>query len=160
LYIRNEAKEKVKPIIGYSGYQVYSASSGTRDLPLILGHGLAMDFHNNIGKEKVETRCRELNNMLSHELDKISSLKLLTPNAEDMRCGIVSYSVDGMKSTDVFNTLLSEKIRVKHAQGTYAFVEDKSVKHTDYNALRFSTHIFNNEDQIEKAVHALRKIIG
>jgi len=160
LYIRKEAMEKIRPIFAYSGYQVYSASSGTRDLPLILGHGMSMDFHNTIGKDKVEARCRQLNNILSQELDKIPSLKLLTPKDEYMRCGIVSYSIEGMKSIDVFNTLLSQKIRVKHAQGTYAFVEDKNVKPVDYNALRFSTHIINNEDQIGKLVYSMKKILG
>ena len=41
---------------------------------------------------------------------------------------------------------------VKHAQGTYAYVPDKEVPRKSYNGLRFSTHIFNSEDDIDRTV--------
>ena len=49
LYIRREVQDRVQPVFLYSGYGGYSASSGTRDVAGILGHGVAMEFHNLLG---------------------------------------------------------------------------------------------------------------
>ena len=59
LYIRKEVQDRVRPVFTYSGYSAYSASSGTRNVPQIVAHGVAMEFHNTIGRPRVEARCRQ-----------------------------------------------------------------------------------------------------
>jgi selenocysteine lyase/cysteine desulfurase len=101
LYVRKEVQNRVRPVFMYSGYGSYSASSGTRNVPQILGHGVAMDFHNTIGRDRIEERCRQLSNHVRKRAEEISSLKLLTPADRELSSGIVSYSVDGPRNGDI-----------------------------------------------------------
>ena len=71
LYVRREVQERVHPMPMYSGYGVYSASSGTRNVPQILAHGMAMDFHNAIGRDRVEARCRQLSSYARQRVAEI-----------------------------------------------------------------------------------------
>ena len=70
-------------------------------------------------------------------------------------------SVDGMSNGDVHHKLWEEHgIIVKVAQGTYAFTEVAGQLGENYNALRFSTHIYNNEAQVDQLAEALEKILA
>ena len=73
LYIRKEAQERIQPLVLSTGYNAYTAASGTRNVAQILGHGLTMDFHNAIGRDRVEARCRALSNHLRRRLGEISA---------------------------------------------------------------------------------------
>lgn len=73
LYIRKEAQERIQPLVLSTGYNAYTAASGTRNIAQILGHGLTMDFHNAIGRDRVEARCRALSNHLRRRLGEISA---------------------------------------------------------------------------------------
>lgn len=148
LYIRKEVQDRVQPVLLFSGYNVYTASSGTRDLPHILAHGVAMDFHNAIGRDRVEARCLELNGHLRRRFAKISSMRLLTPLEGELSSGLVSYSLRKGDNNEVYNRLhLDHDIVVK------------VVPKADLNALRFSTHINNDEEQIDRAADALEKLL-
>ena len=54
--MRRDVQDRIRPVDLYSGYGQpgYSASGGTRNAPIVLGHGLAMDFHNAIGRGRIE----------------------------------------------------------------------------------------------------------
>ena len=54
LYIRKEVQDRVQPLCVSTGYQAYTSASGTRNVAGILGHGLAMDLHNAIGRDRIE----------------------------------------------------------------------------------------------------------
>jgi len=60
LYLRKEVQDRIQPMLLSTGYNAYTAASGTRNVAQILGHGLTMDFHNAIGRDRVEARCRNL----------------------------------------------------------------------------------------------------
>ncbi len=68
LYVRKEVQERVRPLPLRTGYQVYTASGGTRNVAGILAHGVAMDFHDTLGRDRVEARCRELRRHLREAL--------------------------------------------------------------------------------------------
>lgn len=148
LYIRKEAQERIQPMLLHSGYNVYTASSGTRDLPHILAHASAIDFLNALGREKVEARCRSLSNHLRRRFSEIPGLKLLTTSEEDHTTGMVVYGLKSAKNGEVYDKLHKEHdIVVKH------------VPKADYNALRFSTHVYNNEDEIDRTADILAKML-
>lgn len=161
LYVRKQAQDRIHPISVYSGYRAYSASVGTRDVAGILGHGAAIDFHNAIGRERIEARCRQLSMRVRQHLQKIPRLRLLTPEQHELSSGIVTFSVDGMRNSDVHKRLWEEySIEAKVAQGTYAFTEVQGELGESYNALRFSTHIHNNESHVDKLAEALEHILA
>lgn len=148
LYVRKGVQDRVHPVLLHDGYGVYSASSGTRDVPHILGHGVAIDFHNTLGRERIEARVRQLGARLRGHLEQIPRLRVLTPSAPELCGGIVTVAIDGLAAAVVHDRLYDEHdILVKVAQGTYAYVEGR--KGESYNALRISTHIYNDEAEVD-----------
>lgn len=160
LYIRREVQDRVQPVFLYSGYGGYSASSGTRDVAGILGHGVAMEFHNLLGRDRVEARCRELSARLRGHLERIPRVRILTPAQPELSGGILTFSVDGLSASLLARRLLEEHdMAVKVAQGTYAFVPD-DVEGESYNALRVSTHICNDEADVDRLAAAVEEMVG
>jgi selenocysteine lyase/cysteine desulfurase len=47
---------------------------------------------------------------------------------------------------------------LKPAQSTYAYCEGEDLPRKSYNAIRFSTHVFDDEAEIDRAVDVLRKV--
>ena len=160
LYIRREVQDRVRPAFTYSGYSAYSASSGTRNVPQIVAHGVAMEFHNTIGRRRVETRCRQLCAYARQHLAEIPQLAPITPPQPELSSGIVSFSLTSGSHSKVVAALQKRNILLKPAQGTYAYVEEAGVPKENYNALRISTHIFNDETDIDRAVEALQLVLG
>ena len=160
LYIRKEVQDRVRPAFTYSGYGVYSASSGTRNVPQIVAHGVAMEFHNAIGRSRIEARCRQLCGYARQRLAEIPQLAPITPSQRELSSGIVSFSLTSGRHSAVVAALQKRDIFLKPAQGTYAYVEDADVPKESYNALRISTHIFNDETDIDRAVEALQEVLG
>ena len=111
LYIRKEVQDRIQPVLLYSGYNVYTATSGTRDLPHILAHGVAMDFHNAIGRDRVEARCRELGTFLRERFGAIPSMKLLTPAQPELSSGLTSYSLSKGNHHEVYDRLIKQRRR-------------------------------------------------
>lgn len=160
LYIRKEVQDRVRPAFTYSGYGVYSASSGTRNVPQIVAHGVAMEFHNAIGRSRIEARCRQLCGYARQHLAEIPQLAPITPSQRELSSGIVSFSLASARHSAVVAALQKRNIFLKPAQGTYAYVEDADVPKESYNALRISTHIFNDETDIDRAIEALQEVLG
>ena len=161
LYIRREVQDRVQPVFLYSGYGGYSASSGTRDVAGILGHGVAMEFHNLLGRDRVEARCRQLSARLRGHLERIPKVRILTPAQPELSGGILTFSVDGLSAGLLARRLLEEHdMAVKVAQGTYAFVPDDDVEGESYNALRVCTHIYNDEADVDRLAAAVEEMVG
>ena len=148
LYVRKEVQERVRPLSLSTGYQVYTASGGTRNVAGILAHGVAMDFHDTLGRDRVEARCRELRRDLREALTRVDGVRAITPVDEALCGGIVTISL--------------ERGDAGRIRGTLADDYDVVLKRgsAQYNAIRISTHIFNDESDIERAVGALAEVMG
>jgi selenocysteine lyase/cysteine desulfurase len=161
-YVRKEMQERVTPPLLYNGMNVYTGATGTRNVPTILAHGVAMDFHNAIGRDKVEARCRQLSRLVREQLSAIPGLTCLTPEPEELSSGLCTFALDPAKGTSgqLAGRLAAEhNILVKTAQGTYAYVPAEQAKPHNYNALRISTHVYNNEEQVLRLAAALRAML-
>lgn len=159
LYIRREAQERIRPVALRAGYGVYSGSAGTRNVPHILGHGLTLDFHDAIGRERIAARCRELAGRLRTRLEAMPGLTLLSSADSALASAMLTVGLGKGKAAEIANRLLAEhRIVVKTVPAT--LVVQPGLAPEDYNALRFSTHIFNREADIDAAADALAKLVG
>lgn len=147
LYIRKDMHDAIRPLPLSSGYQAYTAATGTRNVCQILGHGLAMELHSTIGPDRIERRCRELSALMRQTLAQNANLELMTPTQDDLTTGIVSFrSKKGPAGTLYERLLKDHEIMVK------------VVARPEYNGLRLSTHIFNDESEIPRLAAAIEKI--
>lgn len=160
LYIRKEMQDRIRPMFLHSGYSSYTASSGTRDVAIILGQGVAIDFHNTIGRKRVADRCRRLSAYLRDRLNGVPGLNLLSPPSAELSAGILTCALERGKNSDIRGRLSTEhQVIVKAAQSTYAYCEEENLPKENYNALRFSTHIFNDEAEIDRALDVIDEIL-
>jgi isopenicillin-N epimerase len=145
LYLNKKFQDKVKPVFMSSGFSAYSASSGTRNVATIIGFGLAIDFHNSIGVDKIQQRTLQLRNYCFAELKKIKGLKIISPESRSLSTGIVSFSLDTVQNNDVFNKLKEQEIIVKLL--------------TEHNAIRISCHLFVSRQDINTFIKALKLLL-
>lgn len=147
LYIRKVMQDTIRPLPLYSGYQAYTGATGTRNVCNVLGHGLAMEFHSTIGSQRVENRCRELSKLMRETLSKNPNLELLTPVQDDLTTGMVSFKLKKGTAGELYTRLLKEyEIMIK------------VVAKPEYNGIRLSTHIYNNEAEIARLAWAIDRI--
>ncbi len=146
LYLNKKFQEKVKPVFMASGFSAYSASSGTRNVATIIGFGLAIDFHNSIGVDKIHQRTLQLRNYCLAELKKLKGIKVISPDSKSLSTGIVSFSLDKAKNTDIFNKLKEQEIIVKLL--------------SQHNAIRISCHLFVSKQDIDMFIKALKQLLN
>ncbi|MEJ2205747.1 MAG: aminotransferase class V-fold PLP-dependent enzyme [Gemmatimonadota bacterium] len=147
LYVRKEAQERVNPLFLHSGYRAYTASGGTRNVAGLLAHGVAMEFHDVLGRDRVEARCRELRRYVRGALSSVDGVRILTPADETLCGGMLTISLERGDAGEIRSTLAADH-DVVLKRGS-----------TRYNALRFSTHVFNSEADVDRAVAALAEVI-
>jgi len=145
LYVNKKLQDKVHPVFTASGFSVYSASSGTRNVATIIGLGLAIDFHNSIGTDKIQERTLQLRNYCLAELKKLKGLKIISPEARSLSTGIVSFSLNSVKNVNIFNTLKDQDIIVKLL--------------SQHNGIRISCHVFVSKKDIDQFVKALKPLL-
>lgn len=148
LYIRKEVQDRVIPIALSTGYGSYTAGSGTRNVAQLLGHGVAIDIHNAIGREAIEKRCTALSAYLRKRFGEVSGMKCLTSGDPELVSGIASFSLTRGKMSDLYGRLHKE----------YDIVV-KAVPKPELNAFRFSTHIYNTEQEIDKTAEVLSRLL-
>lgn len=159
LFVRREAQDRIRPIALRAGYGVYSGSVGTRNAPHILGHGLTMDFHNTIGRDRIASRCRELSNRLRARIREIPGVRVLTPDDPELSSAIFSVALGKGRSSDVAKRM-RERHRIVAKVVPSTLIVDPALASENYNALRFSTHIFNSETDIDRAADVLAEVAG
>jgi selenocysteine lyase/cysteine desulfurase len=148
LYIRKEAQDRIQPTALSTGYGTYTAASGTRNVAQLLGHGVAIDIHNAIGREAIEKRCKGLSAYLRKRFGQIPELKLISATDPELTSGIASFSLKKGKMSEIYEQLYKEHQIIV-----------KAVPKAEYNAFRFSTHIYNNEQEIDKTAEILSRIL-
>ena len=150
LYIAKEARKAVDPLVLQHGNRSYTASTGSRNIPTIIGLGAAIDFLNGLGKAQIEQRALSLRERVYEGIKAIPRLKLVSPQKGEMASPLVSFSLpDG-----VVNGPLARTLREKHR------VVVKVVPRRLVNGFRVSTHLYNSEEEVEKLLRALRTELG
>lgn len=145
LYLHPGIQERIKPAFLRSGYASYSASGGTRNVGVWIGLGAALQWHQNLGIDQVERRCLTLARYCRQKLVDVPGLSVISPSHPELATGMVSVQLLKHKNQDVFETLRQRKIIVKLLP--------------QFNALRFSTHVFNSEAEIDLLVNNLAEIV-
>ena len=166
LYVREESLEKLRPLMigGHSdtgwdmtsnpptlaGY-VPSARRfdyGTQSKSLAVGMVAATDFHAQIGKDRIETRLKTLNQYLFDGLSEMNSkLDILTPEEKESRISLLSFRPKNMSYQTCGNALGKAGFRIRQ------------VPEGGVNAIRVSTHVYNTKEELDAFLVALKQIL-
>ena len=116
---------------------------GTRNLADQIGFGKALDCWAQIGWESVYAYISGYTDRVKAALQTVPGLTLHTPLPYERSSGIVTFSLDGYTSAQIQERLEREKVLVAPLE-------------LDGTMIRVSTHVFNNEEDLDRLVSGLR----
>jgi selenocysteine lyase/cysteine desulfurase len=112
---------------------------GTGNFPVLKGLEASIDFHNEIGPDKVYGRIKFLGERLRTGLRKNKKVKIFSPTDESMCAGITVYNVEGKTGAMLQDAFWAQAKMRPRSQG-------------DTFGLRHCTHIFNSPEEIDRAI--------
>ena len=162
LYVTKEKLDVVAPVTvgAYSdnGYSIkegklnFQPSAqryeyGTQNELLFLGFHASLKFINAIGIQKIREHNETLSEKFYSEIGKIEGCELLSPGEREYRSSMITFRVTGKSLNDVMGALAKDNIHVR------------PVGEADLNGVRVSFHIYNDHNDLDKAIESIKKIV-
>lgn len=122
---------------------------GQRDDPRVVALEASLDFIDLIGMANVEARMRALATRAKAALRAIPSVELKTNVEPELSGGVVKFKLRKVPTKQAYDTLW-ERHRLAIAMTASGESE----------GLRFSPHIYNSHEQIDRAVAAVKELAG
>lgn len=118
---------------------------GTGNFSVLFGLEAALDFHFQIGSDRVYERIKFLGQRLRQGISQNKKVKIFSPREEAMCAGITLYNIEGMTGTQLQDAYWAKAKMRPRSQG-------------DVYGVRHSTHIFNSEEEINRAIEIVTKL--
>ena len=150
LYVRKKVQDAIQPMALQDGFGVYTGAVGTRDLPSIAGLGAAIDFLNYFGFEKLTKRNLRLRSLLYKSFESVPGIRIASPPDGEMAAPMVAFELAGGQSA----AEVAGKLRADYG------VEVKVLPGDVMNGIRISTHVYNNENDIEVLMKGLNHVVA
>jgi len=120
---------------------------GTRNAATVVAIAAATEFHKAIGTQKIAQYGHHLATYLQEGVRKLPKVEILTPEDPTMRASMTT-----IRHREVPWDKLNAYFGSEHKLRTRVVTEE------GLNAVRISTHIYNNEEQVDRVLHALRQL--
>jgi selenocysteine lyase/cysteine desulfurase len=166
LYVRKEVQDVVEPIwVGggsdagwdmtkkppeLKGYasNAHRYDFATQNAAIYIGMGSAIDFLYHIGMENIAARDRAMSSHIREELVKLGDkIEMLTPEEEKSRASVTGFRIANYQY-DKFVNYAWEKHKIRL----------RAVGEGGLNSIRVSTHIYNNFDEVELFLKAVKEV--
>ena len=118
---------------------------GTGSLTLLIGLEAALDFHEEIGHQRILERVKFLGSYLREELRKIPKVKIYSPEDESMCSAITVYNIKGFTGPQL-QDIFWQRDRLRPRSSS------------EIHGLRHSTHIYNSVDEIDRCLKIIRDL--
>jgi selenocysteine lyase/cysteine desulfurase len=153
LYVKPDFAQELTPLVwGYNGLIVVPEevpnnahrfeTLGQRDDAAISAMGEAIDIHNRIGRDNIETRVRNLASLLKEKLVRVG-VTLKTPMDPEFSHGVVVVELAPDISQCVVDTLYNKY----------------GIAGSTTGGLRLCPHIYNTEEHITRAVEGVESAL-
>ena len=165
LYGREDVLEKVTPFLrgGDMIKEVHLTNTKWNDLPWrfeagtpniadVIGFGTAIDYLNKIGMSNVRQHEIDVTKYAMKELGAIRNVKIYGPAN---RCGLVSFSIDGVHPHDTASILDTEGIAIRSGH----MCAQPLMERLEVPALsRASFYIYNDKKDVDALVKGIEKV--
>ena len=122
----------------------------------VLGLGIAVDYALDIGLENIWARNKELADYLRNRLIEIEGI--VTHTISKNQCAIVTFWAKNHKAADIVTTLRYHHINTSVSEPGSTLLD--ATKNNLPGLVRASLHYYNDQDEIDKFVDILKKIIN
>jgi selenocysteine lyase/cysteine desulfurase len=162
LYVAKEKQDIVSPVTvgaysddGYSikdGTLKFQQSAqryeyGTQNELLYFGFHASLRFVNAIGTESIREHNEALSESFYSELSGKAGIELLSPAEKEYRSSMITFRIPGKSLNDVTGRMAKDNIRVR------------PVSEADLNGIRVSFHLYNNENDLQRALDSIDNIL-
>ncbi|MBI1769469.1 MAG: aminotransferase class V-fold PLP-dependent enzyme [Bacteroidetes bacterium] len=117
---------------------------GTGNFPVLKGLDAALDFHFELGPDRVYERIKFLGKRLRTGLSALPKVRFFSPSDESISAGITVYNIEGWTGTKLQDAYWEKAKMRPRSQG-------------DTFGVRHCTHIFNSEEEIDKAISLVKE---
>ncbi len=161
LFIDRDVQTRIKPFPVDWSYAALTPCTGTRNIAHLLGYAFVLEMQSVLTRSGIASRVRHLSQGLHDRLLKLDSLQPLISGGARNTTGLCTFKLpDSVNSLAIARRLSSEfQIEVKPVPPTYELATDMSDRAVDYNALRFSTHVYNSEQEYERVADAIWSVL-
>jgi selenocysteine lyase/cysteine desulfurase len=150
-YARHESQPMLKPLVVAHGWEDTSIrrleNYNTRNLPEVLGLGVALDFQNLLRPERRSNRILALKRHLRREIENDAAFRIKTPASDELSAGITTVEIVGHDVLEVARTLAED-----------SRIDCRPMMSHGLNGLRISLSVFNSEDEVDLLVDVLREM--
>ncbi|MFN0167958.1 MAG: aminotransferase class V-fold PLP-dependent enzyme [Bryobacteraceae bacterium] len=153
LFIRGEHIARMWPAIVTAGWTDNLKGArkfevfGQRDDPRVASLEAAIDFLQMIGMPRVESRLRELVTHAKTELKRLPDVALKTDMEPEICGGVIKFTLKNVPLKQAYDTLWErDRIAISLTAAGEA------------SGLRWSPHIYNSPEEIDRAVAAVRAL--
>lgn len=153
-YIKRELHESVWPLAGYHNpaadqHGPYAGLRyervGQKNVPSLFAIGAALDLHAAIGPQIIARRVGDLASRLRGGLQEIPGVRLWTGDNPALTAGLTTFGIDNLAPATIVSTLRDEfRIVIR------------PINHAEVNGVRASTHFFNEPEEVDQLVAAVR----
>lgn len=150
LYLSEAWRRRLWPTLASGGWDDLALGAhrfnhmGTMDESRLAGLLSASAFLGALGMQRVEARVRHLRGRLETGLRQIDGVRVVTPDAEPLKGGMVSFAVEGVESSEL----------QRHLSGV-ASVRTRVIGEYGYGWMRLSTHVYNTPAEITRVVELI-----
>jgi selenocysteine lyase/cysteine desulfurase len=147
-YARAASQSLLRPLIVAYGWEDETIrrleNYNTRNLPEVLGLGVAFDFQQLVGPERRAARILELKRYLHDRIADDDRFAIKTPADDALSAGITTVEIVGRQAREVASALAENH-----------HIDCRPMTTHELNGLRISLSVFNSEDQIDVLASAL-----
>jgi cysteine desulfurase family protein (TIGR01976 family) len=145
--------------------------TGTQNQEGMVGTGAAIDFIASLAKQEsrrsgltmsygeLHARSSELTRQLWQGLSSIKAVRLYGPSLDMPRTPTVSFTVDGVKSTDVARRLAERGLFLSHGD-FYAATVTERLKLGEEGLVRAGCVCYTTREEIERLIEAVGDVAG
>jgi selenocysteine lyase/cysteine desulfurase len=147
LYIRSDWRTRLWPTLASGDWDDLSLGAmrfnhlGSFDESRMAGLLAALQFHQAIGPSRIFARIRQHRQHMIDGLSRIDRVRIMSPRADALGAGMVSFKVAGIDSIDLQRRLAQK-----------ANVRTRVIGEYDYQWMRLSAHIYNSPAEIDKVL--------
>ncbi|MDQ2831668.1 MAG: aminotransferase class V-fold PLP-dependent enzyme, partial [Chloroflexota bacterium] len=119
--------------------------SGTQNLAVVAVLADAVEWLDKLGWAWIEQRERTLAAHLRGQLRELPRVRVLTPDAWERSSAITTFSMEGIDALSIQQTLWARRIITRYVP--------------ERNAIRISTPYFTSEEELDRLIAALKRIM-